>query len=128
MSENQDIESRRFWWTVALAPLLSYALITASALGIGISFFPGVPGVFMMTLAGIPLAILIGFVIACCNPTAVYAPAAFAGLVTVMLYWSVRWQLIGSEGWSLALSFILIWPCFLLGAHSMRLLYGQAKK
>ena len=110
-------DKRRFFLLVGFAPLLSYMLITFAAVGLGVSFMHGKPGVELMLMAGVPSGLLLGAVIAMLGGEYGRAAATFSGLVTVLLYWSVRWFVFDMEQWGQAAGFILVAPCFFLGAY-----------
>lgn len=110
-------EKRKFFLLVAIAPLLSYMLITLAAVGLGVSFMHGKPGVELMLLAGVPSGMLLGAVIAQFGGEYGRAAATFSGVVTVLLYWSIRWFVFDLDHWGQAAGFVLVAPCFFLGAY-----------
>lgn len=110
-------EKHRFYLLVGIAPLISYMLITLAAIGLGVTVMRGTPGVELMIMAGVPSGLLLGAVVAMLGKQYGRAAATFTGLVTVLLYWSVRWFVFDVEQWGQAAGFILVAPCFFLGAY-----------
>lgn len=113
----ESSQKKRFFILVATAPLISYLLITLTAIGLGVSVLRGMPGVELMTIAGIPTGLLIGAAVALLAGEYGRAAATYSGVVTVMLYWSVRWFVFDVGAWGQAAGFVLVAPCFFLGAY-----------
>lgn len=113
-----------FWWCIALAPALSFALIFGTAISVsGTGAMPLTGGELMVLLAvlfGIPLGMLLAWI----NRGHAMAAATFSALATVCLYWSIRAFWFDAPFTLNAAGFALLIPACMLGAHA----FGLARK